>query len=1269
MTTLTSSVGSPSSTNNVSISLCVSQPGVDDRTVELGPGKSTVGSSERCQVCIDDPNARPLHCLFVREGASVSVTRWAAGVLINGNEFATSPFEMGDCLQIGAVQMSLVVNETADGAPSPAPRPQSIASPAQPVVSSPFAPAKTSELEDAVNELTTTASVVVQPTLSAAPSPTGQQDVLVTRLEAARETARSRCRKLLAVLRSMRSEANEFQVRANELQRQLDAAVQERAQIFAQLSELQATTDEQQNQAAQEVDRLISELAVAYEKASDAESAVETATQNANAHREQVATAQSTIADLEAWAQATQTELAELRGRQQQWEQVREAGELQRSKLAQTLADSQRTIDTLRGELQQLRQAADHADEGRMQQAAALESVEEELDAARQQREQLLSEQIAAQQYQAELEQALADSEQNLEVFQLELEKFQLTSRQTDQELASQTEEFEKLQAEVAQIRDERDQLVTKRTEYQLREQGWEHELAGRDSKIEELSSEIQQLRSSIEEATQGTAEQIAQVEHSQQQVDALSIEREQLLATQAEQLESLKAWEEAVAARDQRIAELESEHEGICEVLQSVEKGAFEQVDTCNKLQKQLATMREERDQFAKALPEQRKYIEQLETTLSERDGQVALLGDELTKTLERQTQLETQLADGTSAYQALEMEMRELNARCDLLAKSQDATEQAKAASDDTLASYQQQIETLTEQIEASQQQQQQLQQVVAEGSLSVEVYEAELTDLRGRFEQLTQDHQVELDRRQQLDTELVERDQNLELFQVDLRSVEAELQRTTTQVADLEGERETLNRQLTGLREELAACDSREAEPTDELRRERDELADELDSVRRQLEELQRRVSDEETATATIEPSQADALPVDAPSPSADTFDEQLPAEAPCEEQVATESRGDYDPAAEIADWGSFGHAETDTTTAGFHDAYAADVEGYEVADEYSDQPATEEDPVEWTEAEPTEDESPEIELPETDSAEESSAAELSWGTPHEEATDELNANAFDQESDSEAEIVLSEEPPAAKRDAFDKQDSSDPEPTQEFKPTSFIDQYQHLLEDDGNDSLYSQQQPQPQPVERENRLAAELDAAENDQDDSDEALQAYMENMLARMRGEVTDEQQPTAQSDRAEQLSQAASSAPAMPQVPSLDSKAETQPEGATVCEDPIDLESLKRSSAKPDLPTDLAAMRELANSSARKAIATHHKRRHWEKATGFFFICLVAVCVGAYMLWAAIAEQRLLGVNFIGGSIAAVVGSIGVVKLFGVVVSAVRGRASDTTAS
>jgi len=858
----------PSSTVTTSgLSLRIVQPGADDETVLLPIGKCTVGSSDRCQVHLAIGQARPLHCLIVHDGSETSVTRWAPDAQLNGQDFATAPFRPGDCLQIGDVQLSLITDRATadssllDSTPHPfrttqtkdSPQTQQLSEPPQQpapakeftasnenasltpaATNSTFAPAPTPfeqpipsvhrvEIEQPV-EINLQPKPIAASNSSAMPPRSAasqlEADRLVSQLWTANYGARQRCRKLVKSLRTMRTEASGIDQQIDDLQQQLRVALEQREQIFAQLSQFQTEAVQRESQSSAEIERLISELATAYEKASVAE---------------------TTVAEQSDHAERLEAELASLQGQREKWEQVRAAGDLQRTKLAQALADREQSIESLQAEFEQLREAANKADASRGQQTAALNALEAELETVLTDRDQLLATEAQSQQYRKDIESALTDSEQNLAVFQLELEKFQITSRQTEHELIESKVSLENLQAEFVQLSEERDQLVTKRTEYQLREQGWEYELSSRDSQIEELSLEIEQLRAIVDDASQSAVAQVSQVANSQQQLDALTTERDQLLVAQAEQAQNILEWEETVAARDRRIEELEEEHDGICQVLQSVEKGAFEQVDSCNKLENQLASLRAERDQLATALPEQQEYIKRLEQALAERDGQIALLSDELTKTTERQYALEIELAQGTSAYQALETELGKLSTRCEQLVAAQSSSDQSQAAVEQTLAEYQERVEALQQQIDTTEQQRHELEQVAAAGSHSNATYQAELNVLQTRYEQLTSEYQAETERSHQLEGQLAEQQQEAELFHVDLKSVRVELGRTAEQLSSLQSEREMLNQQITGLREELAAQEKVGDGADLQLQQQRDALASELVSARQELEEV--------------------------------------------------------------------------------------------------------------------------------------------------------------------------------------------------------------------------------------------------------------------------------------------------------------------------------------------------------------------------------------------------------------------------------------------
>jgi hypothetical protein len=259
----------------------------------------------------------------------------------------------------------------------------------------------------------------------------------------------------------------------------------------------------------------------------------------------------------------------------------------------------------------------------------------------------------------------------------------------------------------------------------------------------------------------------------------------------------------------------------------------------------------------------------------------------------------------------------------------------------------------------------------------------------------------------------------------------------------------------------------------------------------------------------------------------------------------------------------------------------------------------------------------------------------------------------------------EEVVETTPEETEADPLGPQESETP--AEEFQPPSFIDQYQHLLEADsevGGESVPGESASTP----AVNKLAEKLDSLgiSGEEESDDAALEAYMSNMMRRMRGDTNDENVAPPQSVGGTTVQQNQN------RVPAADNRLDgVAPETEVVAEpqdaEPFDMEKLRQSSRKPALPTDLTAMRELANSSARRAIAKHHTRLHLEKALGFFLVCLVAICVGGYMLMSALATNDFLSLSFVGGAVAVLVGMIGGFKLLSLLLLAIREGAWEKT--
>ncbi|MGI9428494.1 MAG: FHA domain-containing protein, partial [Bythopirellula sp.] len=283
MTTLTSDPSSSTSATS-GLALIIAQSGGAARTLRLPLGKCTVGSSDRCQVHVTDAAVRPLHCLIVREPSGATVTRWAPGALLNEQEFSTAPFQPGDCLRIGEVQLTLVADEQESNNPPVQQQDAAVAPPASAPAqaehaSVPAAEHRVEQVEATAPgpEPTPSTPVVAFPIMPAATATgpgSGETAELVSRVQTANQSARKRCRNLIHSLRALREEANRFDQRVNDLEQQLRVALEEREAVFAQLSQLQSEAVLRESQSSAELDRLIEELSTAYEKAGVAETAL-----------------------------------------------------------------------------------------------------------------------------------------------------------------------------------------------------------------------------------------------------------------------------------------------------------------------------------------------------------------------------------------------------------------------------------------------------------------------------------------------------------------------------------------------------------------------------------------------------------------------------------------------------------------------------------------------------------------------------------------------------------------------------------------------------------------------------------------------------------------------------------------------------------------------------------------------------------------------------------------------------------------------------------
>jgi predicted nucleic acid-binding Zn-ribbon protein len=185
-----------------------------------------------------------------------------------------------------------------------------------------------------------------------------------------------------------------------------------------------------------------------------------------------------------------------------------------------------------------------------------------------------------------------------------------------------------------------------------------------------------------------------------------------------------------------------------------------------------------------------------------------------------------------------------------------------------------------------------------------------------------------------------------------------------------------------------------------------------------------------------------------------------------------------------------------------------------------------------------------------------------------------------------------------------------------PVKSFTPTSFIDKYKHLLDDEGEAPAWPSTKHQL--LDEEHMSPSKPTPASSVEEDSDEALEAYMSNMMRRMRSSG-------GPSSHAMAVMQAAPEPPKLSPVEQLAAAAVAQAAAEKAeAEIELDANGMLRMVRKPGMPSaDFAALRELANSTARTAIAEHRQRRHVESALTKSIVCVVASATSAYLMLTA----------------------------------------------
>jgi hypothetical protein len=216
-----------------------------------------------------------------------------------------------------------------------------------------------------------------------------------------------------------------------------------------------------------------------------------------------------------------------------------------------------------------------------------------------------------------------------------------------------------------------------------------------------------------------------------------------------------------------------------------------------------------------------------------------------------------------------------------------------------------------------------------------------------------------------------------------------------------------------------------------------------------------------------------------------------------------------------------------------------------------------------------------------------------------------------------------------------------------------PKSFYEQYAHLLPSDdepaSSESMLVHQPSAPVSVPMlvptpEPALASQ--SGDNEEED----IEAYMAQLMQRMRGESV-EPKPAPQHEKANAADQAVEKT----ETP-LASAAQSPPEKPL-----ISLDELKRTAA-PEHLTDMNSLRMLANESARQAIGVAASKQGKEQSIANLIIAAIAMGIGGYLVASA---PGVMSTQLVGGAFALLLAGVWVYRSVTHLLQAVRSGAFD----
>jgi chromosome segregation ATPase len=810
-----------------------------------------------------------------------------------------------------------------------------------------------------------------------------------------------------------------------------------------------------------------------------------------------------------------------------------------------------------------------------------------------------------------QLERTLSQCYEQMAELAGDLELTRNDREQTQQVNLVHAATVERLQFECDELTKFRDCLATEHAASEQSRQDLEGQLSERDHRLGELSGELDSTRSHLQQIEQTATDRASQIDHLQSELGELTATRDGLAAERAASEQNRQDLEGQLSERDHRLGELSGERDGLAAKLEE-----FTGIHVANEQQQQA-----------------------LQEVLCHRDSRIEQLLVELESVRCDRDQSQQSNSEQVAQVERLQGDLDALSANRNDWMAEQTAMGHRQQELEVALSEQKEHVAGLKGELEAARVQCHQAEQLTEEQMVQKEQLQSEFRSLESDREKWTAEHALGEQRLQELEVELSQREGRLSERTEELELSQNQIVQIEHRTNEQKVEYQLCQEELQSLQNAIEQLKVAQVTGDDQQQALQHVLVDRDDRIEQLLAEIELSKSHQkQSQQVTVEQNAAQ-----------EQLQEKLTALEMAREQLVADRSASEENLEELESILS-GRDRRLEELLGELEVSRAELDQHQEQRKQYEQM--------------------QVELESTkERLIEAECCHEQLQRRYDELANDLKEAGSTEDcvtNPARSSMLDSSEPESSENKEADSASTMEISVGEQSgsTPVSFIEQYQHLLEENGTEEFCCETNESELPSKLSNELSshassstaiAELMSPITDhREEGDEALEDYMTSLMQRVGGSS-----PTAWKLSVNKKTE---------NIVSQEQAILT--EVAAIVDSPSadmsllsDVGEMKQTPVKPVPSVDLTAMRELANQSAEQAITTHQKRHRAYLAVNKMVYCGIATSIALVSIF---NSNHHLDLAFLGGCLAAMAGFYWAIQIVSSLLQVIRaGSESD----